>query len=86
MSHGSESHHYPNRKDHTHRDACDEPDAPDKATGKTRYINDMVLPHMLIGKILHAGRAHAEIVSIDTADAENLPGVHCVLTGRIPRA
>ncbi len=58
------------------------PDAPDKATGKTRYINDMVLPHMLIGKILHAGRAHAEIVSIDTTDAENLPGVHCVLTGK----
>ena len=25
------------------------PDAPDKAIGKTRYINDMVLPQMLIG-------------------------------------
>ena len=29
------------------------PDAPDKATGKTIYINDMVLPRMLFGKILH---------------------------------
>jgi len=58
------------------------PDAPDKATGKTRYINDMVLPHMLIGKILHAGRPHAEIVSIDVSEAEKLPGVHAVLTGR----
>ena len=58
------------------------PDAPDKATGKTRYINDMVLPQMLIGKILHAGRPHAEIVSIDTSAAEHLPGVHCVLTGK----
>ncbi len=58
------------------------PDAPDKATGKTRYINDMVLPQMLIGKILHAGRPHAEILSIDTTAAENLPGVHCVLTGK----
>jgi len=58
------------------------PDAPDKATGKTRYINDMVLPQMLIGKILHAGRPHAEILSMDTTTAENLPGVHCVLTGR----
>jgi xanthine dehydrogenase molybdenum-binding subunit len=58
------------------------PDAPDKATGKTRYINDMVLPRMLIGKILHAGRPHAEIVSMDTSAAEQLPGVHCVLTGK----
>lgn len=58
------------------------PDAPDKATGKTRYINDMVLPQMLIGKILHAGRPHAEIVSIDVSAAEKLPGVHAVLTGK----
>ncbi len=58
------------------------PDAPDKSTGKTRYINDMVLPRMLFGKILHAGRPHAEIVSIDVSAAESLPGVHCVLTGK----
>lgn len=58
------------------------PDAPDKATGKTRYINDMVLPQMLIGKILHAGRPHAEIVSIDVTAAEKSPGVHAVLTGK----
>ena len=58
------------------------PDAPDKATGKTRYINDMVLPQMLIGKVLFAGRPHARIVRIDTAAAEKLPGVHAVLTGQ----
>jgi len=58
------------------------PDAPDKATGKTRYINDMVLPQMLIGKILHAGRPHAEIVNIDVSEAKKLPGVHAVLTGK----
>jgi xanthine dehydrogenase molybdenum-binding subunit len=58
------------------------PDAPDKSTGKTRYINDMVLPQMLIGKVLHAGRPHAEIVNIDTSTAEQLEGVHCVLTGK----
>ncbi len=57
------------------------PDAPDKATGKTRYINDMVLPQMLYGKVLFAGRAHARIVRIDTAAARALPGVHAVLTG-----
>ncbi|MDR2186715.1 MAG: xanthine dehydrogenase family protein molybdopterin-binding subunit [Azonexus sp.] len=58
------------------------PDAPDKATGKTRYINDMVLPQMLHGKVLFAGRPHARIVRIDTAAAARLPGVHAVLTGK----
>ena len=58
------------------------PDAPDKATGKTRYINDMVLPQMLIGKVLFAGRAHAKILSIDISAAQKLPGVHAVMTGR----
>jgi len=45
------------------------PDAPDKATGKTIYINDMVLPRMLFGKILHTDRVHARIISIDTTAA-----------------
>jgi len=58
------------------------PDAADKSTGKTRYINDLILPQMLYGKVLHAGRPHANIVSVDTTAAENLPGVHCVLTGK----
>ncbi len=57
------------------------PDAPDKATGRTRYINDMVLPRMLVGKILHTDRVHAKIISIDTRAAKALPGVHAVLTG-----
>lgn len=58
------------------------PDAPDKATGKTRYINDMVLPQMLIGKVLFAGRPHARIVRMNIEAAEKLPGVHAVLTGK----
>jgi xanthine dehydrogenase molybdenum-binding subunit len=58
------------------------PDAADKATGKTRYINDMVLPQMLTAKVLFAGRPHARIVRIDTAAAQALPGVHAVLTGK----
>jgi xanthine dehydrogenase molybdenum-binding subunit len=57
------------------------PDAPDKSTGKTIYINDMVLPRMLYGKILHTDRVHAKIISIDTTAAKALPGVHTVLTG-----
>ena len=57
------------------------PDAPDKAIGRTRYINDMVLPRMLVGKILHTDRVHARIKSIDVAAARALPGVHALLTG-----
>ena len=58
------------------------PDAPDKAIGRTRYINDMVLPRMLIGKILHTDRVHALIKNIDVTAAKALPGVHAVLTGK----
>jgi CO/xanthine dehydrogenase Mo-binding subunit len=56
------------------------PDAPDKAIGRTQYINDMVLPGMLHGKILRTDRPHARIVSIDISAAERLAGVHAVIT------
>ncbi|HER27556.1 MAG TPA: xanthine dehydrogenase family protein molybdopterin-binding subunit [Rhodospirillales bacterium] len=56
------------------------PDGPDKAVGRTTYINDMVLPMMLYGKILHAGRPHARIKSINLRAAKALPGVHVILT------
>ena len=56
------------------------PGAPDKTIGRTRYINDMVLPRMLIGKIKRTDRVHALIKRIDTAAAEALPGVHAVVT------
>ena len=55
-------------------------DAPDKASGKTRYIHDMNLPGQLHGKILHSTRVHALIKRIDTAKARALPGVHAVIT------
>ena len=55
-------------------------DAPDKATGRTRYVNDMVLPRMLVAKILRTDRVHARIKRIDTAKAKALPGVHAVVT------
>ncbi|MBZ0215013.1 MAG: molybdopterin-dependent oxidoreductase, partial [Fimbriimonadaceae bacterium] len=56
-------------------------DAPEKVTGRTRYINDMVLPRMLYAKILRTDRVHAEILKIDTSKAKALPGVHAVITG-----
>ena len=55
-------------------------DAPDKATGLARYIEDIRLPRMLYGKILFAGRPHARILGIDTGAAKALPGVRAVIT------
>jgi len=48
-------------------------DAPDKVTGRALYTDDLALPGMLVGKILHSPHAHARLRSIDTARAERLP-------------
>jgi CO/xanthine dehydrogenase Mo-binding subunit len=55
-------------------------DAPDKASGKSRYIDDINLPGQLHAKILRSSRVHARIVRIETSRAKALPGVHAVLT------
>jgi len=56
-------------------------DAADKVLGRSRYIHDLVLPGMLFGKIVYSERASAKIISIDTSEAEKVPGVKAVLTG-----
>ncbi len=55
-------------------------DAPEKASGRTRYVHDLDLPGQLHARILRSSRVHARIVSIDTSRARALPGVHAVLT------
>jgi xanthine dehydrogenase molybdenum-binding subunit len=55
-------------------------DAPEKATGLARYIEDIRLPRMLYGKILFARRPHARIVNIDTSAAMAMHGVRAVIT------
>jgi len=57
-------------------------DSADKVTGAGKYTDDLTLPGMLVGKILHSPHAHARIRSIDPSAAERLPGVHAVVTGR----
>jgi 4-hydroxybenzoyl-CoA reductase alpha subunit len=57
-------------------------DAPDKATGRAKYAGDLRLPGMLWGKILTSPVPHARVVSIDTAEAERLPGVKAVITAK----
>ena len=57
-------------------------DAPEKASGKTRYVHDIELPGQLHAAILRSARVHARIVRIDTTAARALPGVHAVLDRR----
>ncbi len=55
-------------------------DAPDKATGRTKYGHDVWLPGMLHGRILYSQHPHARVLNIDTSRAEKLRGVKAVLT------
>jgi CO/xanthine dehydrogenase Mo-binding subunit len=55
-------------------------DTTSKATGEAVYSADLKLPRMLIGKVLRSPFAHARILNIDTALAEELPGVKAVVT------
>ena len=53
----------------------------EKVTGKAQYGADTSRPNMLWARFLGSAHAHARIVSIDTAAARALPGVHAVVTG-----
>ena len=57
-------------------------DAPDKATGSAVFIDDIRLPGMVYGAILHSPLAHARILNVDTAKARSLPGVKAVVTSQ----
>ncbi|WP_089940825.1 hypothetical protein [Candidatus Entotheonella palauensis] len=57
-----------------------------KVTGQAHYSADIDLPGTLWGKSLHSPYAHARIVRIDTTAAQQVPGVHAVITGADVRA
>ncbi len=56
-------------------------DAAGKTTGAGKYTDDLSLPGMLVGKILHSPYPHARIKHIDTSRAKALEGVVAVVTG-----
>ena len=58
------------------------PDGRLHGLGQTKYIDDLTFPGMLHAKIKRAGIASALIKRIDTSEAEAMPGVMAVLTGR----
>lgn len=49
--------------------------------GRGRYVDDICFENMAFGVTLLSPYAHARIVAIDTAQAQSVPGVICVLTG-----
>ena len=57
-------------------------DARAKVTGEAKYPADFTMPGTLHAKILFAGRPHARILNIDTAEAEAVPGVVAIFTAR----
>src|SRR3712207_7428068 len=51
-----------------------------KVTGEFEYSSDLSMDGMLWGATLRSPHPHANIWSIDTSEAEAIPGVFAVLT------
>lgn len=57
-------------------------DGYDRITGRAKYTADVNLPGTFYAKILRSPHAHANIKSIDTSKAQNLPGVRAIITSK----
>ena len=55
-------------------------DAVHKATGRSQFTDDVVLPGMLCGKIVRSTIPRGKILNIDTSRAEKVPGVKTIIT------
>ena len=49
-------------------------------SGKARYLNDLKMPGMLVGKLLYSAHPCARITKLDVEAARSIPGVVAVLT------
>ncbi len=56
-------------------------DAAEKLRGQARYVGDISVPGMLHGAVLRSEIPAGRIRSIDTATAQAMPGVRCILVG-----
>lgn len=55
-------------------------DAFDKVTGRSKYTDDLCERNALVAKIYHSSIANGIVKSIDTSEAEKIPGVVKVVT------
>lgn len=56
------------------------PDGVDKVTGRAKFGADMYMAGTLFGRVVRSPHAHAVLKSIDTSEAEALPGVKAIVT------
>ena len=56
-------------------------DLPDKIAGRPRFIQDMILPGMLFGRVVRPPRGFARLVSLDQSKVVTLPGTVIVRDG-----
>ncbi len=55
-------------------------DALDKVTGRSKYTDDLCEKNALVAKIYHSTKANGVVTSIDTSEAEKIPGVVKIVT------
>jgi xanthine dehydrogenase molybdenum-binding subunit len=55
-------------------------DAVAKATGAAKYVEDLLPRDALFARVVHSTVANGRVTRIDTAEAEQMPGVVTVLT------
>ena len=58
---------------------CPRRDLPDKIAGRPRFIQDLVLPGMLHGRVIRPPHGFAGLASLDDAKAKSIPGVVAVV-------
>jgi len=61
-------------------------DAYERVSGSAVYPSDTSLPDMLYGAILRCPHPHAKVKSVETSEAEKMPGIRAVITGKTPGA
>ena len=63
------------RKEHVIGKSVKRVDAFEKVTGRAKYTEDLCDRNAYVAKVLHSTIAHGYVKSIDTSEAEKIPGV-----------
>ena len=55
-------------------------DAAEKATGRAKYTADLIDRNALVAKVFRSTVANGKVLSVDTSEAEKVPGVVKIVT------
>ena len=66
----------------TLEDTANEISLLERLTGRLKFTDDLVFPDMLYARALRANVPHANVIRVDVARAEKMPGVARVLTAK----